>query len=145
MNQWKYQEQLFTLPEKNPYEGFVYLIENTVLNKYYIGMKSFWSKRLNKQTNRRNRIESDWQNYYGSSDVIKNDVKLYGKENFKRTILHLCYYKKQMSFLEQKEQWKHNVLFDDNYYNTNIGGKFFKSELYIYTATEKKSRKRTAT
>ena len=43
-----------------------------------------------------------------------------------------------MSFHEQLEQWCKNVLIDDNYYNTNIGDKFFVRESHIYYSKPKK-------
>jgi len=134
---WLYKDKIFETPEKNSFEGFVYIIENLTNNKLYIGKKHFWSRRKNKKTGRRETKESDWRDYYGSSDELKKDIDALGKEMFKRTILHLCIYKKQMTFLEEKEQWDRNVLMCDNYYNTNIGGRYFVKERKIYTSTEK--------
>ena len=135
--EWLYNESIFQTPEKNPFEGFVYIIENLTNGKKYIGKKHFWSRRKNKKTGRRETKESDWMDYYGSSDVLQKDIETLGKEQFKRTILHLCIYKKQMTFLEEKEQWNRNVLLTDDYYNTNIGGKYFVRERKIYESTEK--------
>ena len=119
-------------------EGFVYLITNTQTNKKYIGQKHFWTRRKNKKTGRRETKESDWRHYYGSSDSLNEDIKTSNKESFIREIIHLCAYAKQMTFWEQKEQWDRNVLMSEEYYNTNIGGKFFVFERKIYEATERK-------
>lgn len=137
MTDWLYEEKIFEVPNPNPYEGFIYLIENLIDGKMYIGKKHFWTRRKSKKTKRRETKESDWKDYYSSSDELQADVKKLGKENFRRIILHLCIYKKQMTYLEQKEQWNRNVLLEDNYYNTNIGGKFFVREKKIYGAKEK--------
>jgi hypothetical protein len=134
---WLYKNELFETPDKNPFEGFVYIIENLNNKKLYIGKKHFWSRRKNKKTGRRETKESDWKDYYGSSEELKKDIDILGKENFKRTIIHLCIYKKQMTFWEEKEQWNRNVLLSDEYYNTNIGGKYFVRERKIYLSTEK--------
>lgn len=134
---WFYKEKEFILPNPNPYEGFVYIIENKINDKLYIGKKNFWSRQKNKKTGRRETKESDWNKYYSSCEELQLDVEKYGKENFKRIILHLCFYKKQMTFLEEKEQWEREVLLKDNYYNTNIGGKFFVREKKIYWAVQK--------
>ena len=131
---WTYNGTIFVPPEPNPYEGFIYIIENLSNGKKYIGKKHFWSRIKNKKTGRRKKTESDWRKYYGSSDDLLKDIKEIGVEQFKRTILHLCIYKKQMTFLEQKEQWDRNVIMNDGYYNTNIGGKFFVGERRIYLA-----------
>lgn len=130
-NPWMYQDQEFDGPVKG-LEGFIYLITNLTNNKRYIGKKHFWTRRKTKGSTRRVTKESDWRDYYSSSDDLKSDVEKFGKENFKREILHLCVYKKEMTFLEQKEQWTRDVLLTDDYYNTNIGGKFFVRERHIY-------------
>ena len=71
---WIYQEKpINELP--NDCVGFVYQITNTTNGKMYIGKKlAKFSRsrkplkgRLNK---RRYKIESDWQDYYGSSDAL---------------------------------------------------------------------------
>ncbi len=110
------------------YEGFVYLITNMTNGKMYIGKKSFWSRRKPKRGGRRVTSESNWRDYYSSSDNLLADVEKLGKQAFKREILKLCRYKKGLSFNEQKEQWDRGVLLSDQYYNTNIGGKFFITE-----------------
>lgn len=137
MTEWIYNGETFTPSEPNPYEGFIYLIENMKNGRMYVGKKHFWTRRKDKKTNRRTKRESDWRNYYSSSDELQADVELEGKEFFRRTILHLCIYKKQMTYLEQMEQWNRNVLLDETYYNTNIGGKFFVKERKILEAKEK--------
>lgn len=127
MTVWLYLDKEF---EENlkPYEGFVYLITNLLDNRKYIGKKSFWQRRKDKKTGRRKTLESDWKSYWSSCDELKKDVIELGQENFKREILHLCKYKKAMSYYEEKLQWQYQVLESDEWYNTNIGGKFFVTE-----------------
>ena len=137
MAEWIYKDEVFIPPEPNKYEGFIYLIENLIDGRLYIGKKHFWTRQKDRKTKRRVKKESDGRNYYSSSDDLQKDILALGKENFKRTILHLCIYKKQMTYLEQKEQWDKNVLLEERYYNTNIGGKFFVREKGIYEAKEK--------
>jgi|TARA_B100001964_G_C14184722_1_gene578036 hypothetical protein len=124
---WEYNGKEYLSVEKG-IEGFVYIITNDTNNKKYIGKKSFWTRRKDKKTGRRKTKESDWKNYFGSCDELKDDVKLLGKNKFKREILYLCPHKKSMSYYETYEQFKRNVLMDDDYYNTNIEGRFFVSE-----------------
>ncbi len=95
----------------------------------YIGKKHFWERRKNPKTGRRQTKESDWRNYFGSCDLVKEDVKKLGEDKFKREILYLCPHKKSMSYYETYEQFKRNVLLDETYYNTNIEGKFYSSEV----------------
>ena len=124
---WKYNSVDFTDVPKGM-EGFVYIITNLISNKKYIGKKHFWTRQKNRKTGRRKTEESDWQNYFGSCDELKEDVKLLGKENFIREILYLCPHKKSMSYYETYEQFNRNVLMSEDYYNTNIGGTFYMSE-----------------
>jgi len=124
---WKYNDEDFIEVTKN-LEGFVYLITNTTNNKKYIGKKHFWVRRKDPKTGRRKTKESNWKNYFGSCDELTKDVKEIGKENFTREILYLCPHKKSMSYYEMYEQFNRNVLMSDEYYNTNIEGKFFSSE-----------------
>lgn len=132
VNEWIYHSEKFYGEDIKGYEGFVYLIENLVSGRKYIGKKSFWSRRKQKSTGRKKTIESDWKRYYGSNDELKADVKKLGVENFRREILVICKFKKAMSFHEEREQWNRDVLLNDDYYNTNIGGKYFVTESKKY-------------
>ncbi len=124
---WKYNDEDFTeIPEGM--EGFVYLITNLTNDRKYIGKKHFWSRQKDKKTGRRKKKESDWKNYFGSCDELIKDVKEIGKEKFLREILYICPHKKTMSYYETYEQFKRDVLLTDEYYNTNIEGKFFVNE-----------------
>lgn len=125
--EWKYNGKDFIEIEKNM-EGFVYLITNLTNERKYVGKKHFWTRQKDKKTGRRKTRESDWRNYYGSCDELKEDIKTLGKENFLREILYLCPHKKSMSYFETYEQFTRDVLMTDEYYNTNIEGRFFVSE-----------------
>jgi hypothetical protein len=124
---WQYNGEVFTDVPKGM-EGFVYIITNLTNNKKYVGKKHFWTRQKNKKTGRRKTEESDWKNYFGSCDELKEDVKKIGKEHFLREILYLCPHKKSMSYYETYEQFNRNVLLSEDYYNTNIGGTFYMSE-----------------
>jgi hypothetical protein len=133
---WKYNNQDFTEVPKGM-EGFVYLITNLTNNKKYIGKKHFWTRQKDRKTGRRKKKESDWQKYQSSCDLLKEDIKNLGEDKFLKEILHLCPHKKSMSFYETMEQFKRDVIFCDDYYNTNVEGKFFTSEVEnIYNLVE---------
>jgi hypothetical protein len=124
---WLYNNQVLeTVPEGM--EGFVYLIENLTNNRKYIGKKHFWERRKDRKTGRRKTKESSWQSYMGSCDELIADYKELGSINFKKTILYLCPHKKSMSYFETLEQFKRDVIMREDYYNTNVEGKFFTSE-----------------
>ena len=136
---WKYNNIDFIEVPKGM-EGFVYLITNLVNNKKYIGKKHFWTRQKDRKTGRRKTKESDWTKYFGSCDELIEDVKLFGKDKFSREILYLCPHKKSMSFYETMEQFKRDVIFKEDYYNTNVEGKFFTSEVErIYNLVEHSS------
>lgn len=127
---WFYKQEKFN-PAEFDFEnlaGFVYLITNLQDGKMYIGKKNFWSIRrlppLKGQKRKRvKKLESDWMNYYGSSEEVKLLVEQQGSDNFHREILRLCESKGEMSYYEMKEQIDREVLFKDEYYNEFIGGK----------------------
>lgn len=124
---WQYLGKDYTqAPEA--YQGFVYKIHDTFNNRYYIGKKNFWRiqklKPLKGKTNRRHsRKETDWQCYYGSNEELKRQVETLGPDHFDRQILVLCANKNQMSYFEMKFQFDYDVLLNDTYYNSYIGGR----------------------
>lgn len=111
--------------------GFVYLIVNKANGRKYIGKKlAKFSKTTTKTVTLKNgtkkkkkvrsKIDSDWQDYYGSSNELSKDIDLLGKENFTREILYLCKSKAECSYIEAREQFTRKVLESDDYYNNNI-------------------------
>lgn len=122
-NPWIYENKIFNSEDINTFCGFVYCITDNANDKKYIGKKLFTSaktRQINKKK-KRFRIESDWKTYYGSSDEVKKLVEELGILNFSRQILHLCYNKSEMSYLEASEQIERKVLLSDSYYNEFIG------------------------
>ena len=96
--------------------------------KKYIGKKWFWNTRkkppLKGKTRKRIvKSESDWQDYFGSSDEVKLLVEQSGRERFGREILHLCKNKGECTYFEAKIQFERDVLLSDEYYNEFIGCK----------------------
>lgn len=111
-----------TIP-KDAY-GFIYKITNLKTQQYYIGKKNYFFKRREKKTIVF--VESDWKDYYGSSDLLKKDIAKLGKDTFKREIIEVCYSKAELSYKEVVHLFKNNVLEDEKCYNQNILGKFYK-------------------
>ena len=114
--------------------GFVYLITNLTNNKKYIGKKFFYSTKTKQVKGKKKKIKvpSDWQTYYGSSDILKQDVLSLGHENFSREILHLCRSKGECGYLEAKEQFIRGVMETEEYYNTWIMVRVRKSHIKDY-------------
>ena len=107
---WLYKNKtVVDIPEDSI--GFVYLITNLTNNRKYIGKKLAQFKRSRKplkgRTNkRRYSVESDWQEYYGSSDALSADVELLGKDKFKREIMFWCTSKSELSYVEQENNFR---------------------------------------
>ena len=108
--------------------GFVYNITNLISGRQYIGKKlakfsktTYKTVKLKNGTKKkkkiRSKIDSDWQEYYGSSPNLTADIDKLGKENFSREILYYCTSKAQTSYVEAREQFDRKVLESDDYYN----------------------------
>jgi len=122
-----------TLDEQIPEDcvGFVYLITNMLTGRKYVGKKlAKFSKTTYKTVKLKNgkkkrqkirsKIDSDWQEYYGSSVELTADIARLGKDNFSREILHYCKSKAQTSYTEAREQFERRVLESTDYYNGQI-------------------------
>ena len=133
--QWTYQGKIVNEIPKE-YVGFVYLITNLTNDKKYIGKKLAQFKVTKKplkgkKNKRRSTKESDWKDYWGSSDKLNEDVQTLGPQNFTREILHYCTSKGELSYLEAKEQFDREVLKTDEYYNGIINVRVGSSKALI--------------
>ena len=127
---WLYNNQELTeLPEDCV--GFVYLITNLTSNRKYIGKKLAKFSRTTTKTitlkngtkkkkKIRSKVDSDWREYYGSNIELNKDVETLGTENFTREILFYCRSKAECSYIEAREQFRHQVLESTDYYNGHI-------------------------
>lgn len=78
----------------------IYQTTNLINRKQYIG-RDAWNR----------------SNYYGGGKLIREAIKKYGKENFKKEILEYC--KDENHLLEREEYWLKyfDVANNPNYYN----------------------------
>ena len=127
---WYYQG---TLVEELPEDcvGFVYLITNNLNGRMYVGKKlakfakttykTVKLKNGNKKKKKiRSKIDSDWQEYYGSSTELTEDINTQGPDKFTRQILYYCKSKAECSYIEAREQFSRRVLESNDYYNGQI-------------------------
>jgi hypothetical protein len=152
MGNWLYNNKEVTednIPEGSI--GFVYVIRHIPTEKYYIGKKTLSSirnvrlgkrelqqiKEERKKVGMSGRLPSkkrvskynNWKEYYSSNEIIKEMVSAGKADEFERSIIRFCNSRKSLSYYEIKYQILHNVLEDDNSWNENIGGKYFKRDL----------------
>ena len=128
--QWTYNnEPVEQLP--TDCVGFVYLITNMESGRMYVGKKlaRFKTTRYKMHTQKngkkvrkkiRGAVDSDWQDYYGSSDALLKDIEKLGKNKFLREILYYCSSKAELNYVEAREQFSRKVLESDQYYNGHI-------------------------
>jgi hypothetical protein len=133
---WTYNGTEFNDPIED-YFGFVYCITDLENNKKYIGRKYFWATKTKtiKGKKKKVKVESDWRKYFSSSDIIKNLVKEFGEERFKREILYLTKSRGQTNYMETKMLFLYDVLeaVDENneriFYNNNILLRYYSNNI----------------
>ena len=111
--------------------GFVYLIENLITGRKYIGRKYFTAAGYRTVKGKRKKIRktSDWENYNGSNETLKAEVAELGEHNFRRTILHLCKSKSECSYFETFEIFSRHALLNELYYNDWVSAKVRRAHL----------------
>ena len=135
-NPWLCEGSTFTSNDIGDFFGFVYCITNTNNGRKYIGRKYFYAFRTPKGKKRKVKQESDWKKYYGSCPELKEDVKLYGKLQFKREIISLHTTKGQCNYEETRQLFYNNVLTEANehgipkFYNSNILGRYMRKDYF---------------
>ena len=91
---------------KDPY-GFIYITTNLINGKRYLGQKIFDEK---------------WKGYLGSGVVLRAAIKKYGKENFSRNIINICYSADELNSIEYELSVFFDVVESDDWYNVVYGG-----------------------
>jgi hypothetical protein len=131
-----YNGKPFESTDIQDYFGFVYLIQNNINGRRYIGRKYLWQFRTPKGKKRKVKSESDWKNYYGSCPELKEDIDKIGRENFSRTIISLHKTKGKTNYEETRQLFVNNVLTEglDNgvpaFYNSNVLSRYFRKDYY---------------
>lgn len=139
---WTYKGKEITSIDQTPEGsiGFIYLIKNLSNGKLYIGRKSFMSTRKKRLTLKEKALpgnsrkvfkieikELPWKTYTGSCKPLNDDIK--NGDKYTKEIIRFCYSKKQLAYWEMKELFCKCVIESDNFYNGNIAGKFFPTDL----------------
>ena len=109
----------FTENDVKDHFGFVYLITHNQSGRKYIG-KKFFTKSKTKQVKgkkKKTRVKSDWEDYYGSNKELLDEIKINGKDNYTREVLHLCRTRSECQYFETYEIFCRHALLSDSYYN----------------------------
>jgi ribosomal protein L14E/L6E/L27E len=139
---WIYQGKEFTIQDiPDGAVGFIYIMAAIIDEKLalYVGKKNFFAnvkrplskkalamvtdKRLKKY---RHELKPDFMNYYSSNKTLKEFAKSGGV--VKREILRICNSKTELTYQETKYQFMYEVLEKDEYLNSNILGRFYKTK-----------------
>lgn len=128
---WMYRGAPFVDPAD--FFGFIYIITNLENGRQYIGRKLFTKAKIKAKTKttrkKKLRVTSDWQEYYGSSQELLDDIAQLGKDKFSREILRLCTKRGECNYYEAYYILTHEALLSDKYYNKWCSLKLHKSSL----------------
>jgi hypothetical protein len=133
-NPWTYLGKAFESEDISEYYGFIYRITNTVNGFDYVGRKYFKTIKKRpplkgKKNKRRETVETDWKDYWGSSARLVEDMARLGKDKFTREIIHLCKSRGETNYMEAYYQFKEGVLLKENNYNGIIQIKLGKGSV----------------
>lgn len=128
---WTYKGHPFTPDMIGDSYGFVYCITNTLTNKSYYGKKFFTkAKTLRRKTrNKKLRVESDWQSYWGSNELLQSDIAQFGVDHCRREILQLCRSRGECTYWETYYIFQSHALLSDQYYNHWVSCKIHRKHL----------------
>jgi hypothetical protein len=135
---WFYKDKEFVAADaeyqmEQGHIGFVYCITDTRNNKKYIGKKLLCTRRRRpplkgKKRKRIDIVQTDWQKYYGSSELISEEARA-NPSSFHREIIMFCRSKGELSYREAELQFSLGVLLSDDYYNSFIGVKLHRAHV----------------
>jgi hypothetical protein len=128
MTYWVYEGREFTSDDIGDFYGFVYRITNLVTGHDYVGRKYFKTIQKLKplkgfKRKRKSVKETNWKEYWGSSNRLTTDMEELGIENFKREIICLCETRGDTNYMEAKIQFDEECLLNPNNYNGIIAVK----------------------
>lgn len=134
--EWIYNGNPVSGIEIVDFKAFVYCITNNTNGKRYFGKKRLQFVSHKRKIGRKNRIktvkESDWKDYWGSSEKLLLDIKELGEDAFQRHILRFCKSLSESSYYELKFQMENDVLLKpEEFYNEYVGGRISRRQMGI--------------
>jgi hypothetical protein len=133
-NPWTYNGTVFDSGDIADNYGFIYRITNTTNGYDYVGRKYFTTVKKRpplkgKKNKRRETVETDWKEYWGSSPRLQEDINTLGKDKFTREIIHLCKTRGETNYMEAYYQFTEGVLLREDNYNGIIQIKLGKNSV----------------
>lgn len=109
--------------------GFIYLIKQKSTNKKYIGRKMFYENKTVQKNKIKKKIkkETNWLNYWSSSQTLISLVEEIGEDDFDREILVFCMSRSQMIYSEECLLYHYDAMLDVSWFNDNIRSKIYSS------------------
>ena len=131
---WIYRGKPFDSEDIQDNYGFIYRITNTQNGYDYVGRKYFTTVKKRpplkgKKNKRRETVETDWKEYWGSSPRLQADIDTLGKDKFTREIIHLCKSRGETNYMEAYYQFTEGVLLREDNYNGIIQIKLGKNSV----------------
>ena len=131
---WTYNGKPFESEDIHDNYGFIYRITNTTNGYDYVGRKYFTTVKKRpplkgKKNKRRETVETDWKEYWGSSPRLQADIDTLGKDKFTREIIHLCKSRGETNYMEAYYQFTEGVLLREDNYNGIIQIKLGKNSV----------------
>ena len=131
---WLYNGKPFDSEDVQDNYGFIYRITNNQNGHDYVGRKYFTTIKKRpplkgKKNKRRETVETDWKEYWGSSPRLQADIDALGKDKFTREIIHLCKSRGETNYMEAYYQFTEGVLLREDNYNGIIQIKLGKNSV----------------
>lgn len=128
---WTYNNESVTDEVIGDAYGFVYIIENLIDGRRYIGRKYLTKAAYKTVKGKKKKIrkKSDWESYWGSNKFLIEDVKNHGEDNFTRTIVRFCRNRSECSYWETHYIFALGALLSDAFYNEWVTCKISKRNL----------------
>jgi hypothetical protein len=131
---WLYNGNPFDSEDIQDNYGFIYRITNTTNGYDYVGRKYFTTVKKRpplkgKKNKRRETVETDWKEYWGSSPRLQADIDTLGRDKFTREIIHLCKSRGETNYMEAYYQFTEGVLLREDNYNGIIQIKLGKNSV----------------
>lgn len=108
--------------------GFLYKITHTPSSKFYYGRKMLKRVKVRQAKGKkiREKVDSDWKEYWSSSPELTQFIQQEGTENFKREILMFVTTKACLVLGEEYILHVTGALFDSMCFNSNIRAKIYR-------------------